>query len=55
MKYTVKMGSGAMIYVPSFIRDLFRHSEVNRGDAQTQIWHGDSISLLSFFKIRKLG
>jgi hypothetical protein len=29
MKYAVEMGSGAMMYIPSFIN--FRHSEVNRG------------------------
>jgi hypothetical protein len=31
MKYAVEMGSGAMIYIPSFIRDWFRHSKVGGG------------------------
>jgi hypothetical protein len=38
-----------------FYIDLLRHSEVNRGDSQTHIQHGDCISLLSFFKIKKVG
>jgi hypothetical protein len=29
MKYGVEMGSGAMIYIPSFIKIDFRNSEVN--------------------------
>jgi hypothetical protein len=34
MKYAVEMGSGAMIYIPSFIYWL-RHSKVDGGDTQT--------------------
>jgi hypothetical protein len=34
MKYAVEMGSGAIIYIPSF-KDYFSHSEVIRGDTQT--------------------
>jgi hypothetical protein len=30
MNYAVEMGSGAMIYIPSFIKDWFRHSQVNK-------------------------
>jgi hypothetical protein len=54
MKYAVEMGSGAMTYIPSFIKigwvvqkfiwRIHRH-----------IQHGDLISqLLFFFKIRKV-
>jgi hypothetical protein len=41
MKYTFEMGSGAMIYIPSFIRNWFRHSKVDRGGyrhTQTAWW-----------------
>jgi hypothetical protein len=31
MKYTNEMGSSAMIYIPSFITDWFRHSNVDGG------------------------
>jgi hypothetical protein len=54
MKYAVEMSSGVMIYIRSFIkinsgiqkliRGIYRHRQ-----------HGDRISLLSFFKIRKVG
>jgi hypothetical protein len=30
MKYAVEMGSGAMIYMPSFIEYWFRHSKVDK-------------------------
>jgi hypothetical protein len=45
MKYAVGMGSGAMIYIPSFI--CFRHSKVD-GDTQTHRQHRDRISLFLF-------
>jgi hypothetical protein len=35
MKYAVKMGSGAMIYIPSFIK-RFRHSKVAGGYTNAQ-------------------
>jgi hypothetical protein len=35
MKYTVEMGSGAMIYIPSFINNWFRHSKINGGGGFT--------------------
>jgi hypothetical protein len=48
------MGLGVMIYIPDFIKigsgiqkligDVYRHRQ-----------HGDRISLLSFFKLRKVG
>jgi hypothetical protein len=31
MKYTYEMGSGAMIYIPSFHKYWFRHSKADRG------------------------
>jgi hypothetical protein len=49
MKYAAEMGSGAMIYMPSFRRDWFRHLNVIGGgfiDRQ----HGDCTSLVSFFQ-----
>jgi hypothetical protein len=30
MKYTVQVGSGAMIYISMFHKDWFEHSKVNR-------------------------
>jgi hypothetical protein len=49
MKYTVEMGSGAMIYT-KFHKDWFRHSKVDRKNTQTLRQHGGLISLLAFFK-----
>jgi hypothetical protein len=31
MKCAVEMGSGAMIFILSFVKYLFRHSKVKRG------------------------
>jgi hypothetical protein len=36
MKYAVEMGLSAMMYIPSFRKNWFRHSKVNSGDSQTQ-------------------
>jgi hypothetical protein len=57
MKYAVEVGSGAMIYVPSFIKigsgiqkltgEIRRHTETQRGDLSSLIYF--------FFKIRKVG
>jgi hypothetical protein len=54
MKYAVEMGSGAMIYIPSFIKIGSGIQKLKRGFTETQ--HDDLISLLLFFffKIRKL-
>jgi hypothetical protein len=50
VKYAAEMGSGTMIYIPSFINEKIS------GDTQTHRQHGDLISLLLFFfKIRKVG
>jgi hypothetical protein len=57
------MGSGAVIYVPSFIKigsgiqklikeDTHRHKQIHR---HTHGQQRDLISLLYFFKIRKVG
>jgi hypothetical protein len=55
MKYTVKMSTGAMIDIPSFIT-IGSGIQKLIGDTQTHRQHGDRISLLSFFfKIRKVG
>jgi hypothetical protein len=51
------MGSGAMIYIPGFIKIGYGHSKVDGGDTQTYTHRqqSDLISLLYFFKIRTLG
>jgi hypothetical protein len=48
MKYAVVMGSGAMIYIPSFIKI---GSDVQKSIGGT---HRDHISLLLFFQVRKV-
>jgi hypothetical protein len=50
MKYAVEMGSGGMIYIPSFLKtDLGIQKLI--GDSQTHREHGDRISpLLLFFR-----
>jgi hypothetical protein len=50
MKYSVEMGSGA--YIPSFIKT---GSTIQKLIGGIHSQHGDRISLLSFFKIRKVG
>jgi hypothetical protein len=44
MKYAAEMGSGAMIFIPSFIK-----IGSGIGDSQTHRQHGDRINLLLFF------
>jgi hypothetical protein len=48
MKYAVEMGSGALIYIPGFIRIGLGVQKLIEGDTDTPRQHGDSISLLSF-------
>jgi hypothetical protein len=48
MNYAVEMGSGAMIYIPSFIEIGSGIQKLIGGDSQTHRQHGDRISLLSF-------
>jgi hypothetical protein len=52
MKYAVEMGSGAMIYMPSFVKTDSAIQKLMRGIHRQ---HGDRISLLSFFKNQKNG
>jgi hypothetical protein len=47
MKYAVEMGSGAVMYVPGFIKIGSGIQKVNRGDTQTHRQLGDRISLHS--------
>jgi hypothetical protein len=49
LKYAVEIGSGAMIYIPSFVR----HSKVDE-NTQTHRQHGDLISPVFFSKGNKL-
>jgi hypothetical protein len=53
MNYAVEMGSGATKY--KFHKDLFIHSKFDRWSTQIHKQHGNRISLLSFFEIRKVG
>jgi hypothetical protein len=55
MKYAVEMGSGAMIYTSGFIKIGSGIQKLIVGDTQTQRQHSYLISLLQFFKIRKVG
>jgi hypothetical protein len=48
VKYDAEMGSGAMIYIPSFIK-TGSDIQVNKEDAQ----HGYLINLLLFFQIKE--
>jgi hypothetical protein len=53
MKYAVEMGSGAMIYIPNFIKIGSAIQKFIRGETQTHRQHGDLISLLLFFQNMK--
>jgi hypothetical protein len=46
MKYAIEMTSGAMIYIPSFIKTGSGIHRLIRLDTQTHRQHGDRISLL---------
>jgi hypothetical protein len=50
MKYAVEMASGAMIYIPSFIKTGSGIHNLIEGDSQTHRQHGGLISLLLFFQ-----
>jgi hypothetical protein len=52
MNYAAEMGSGVMIYIPSFIKIAsgIQKLKGKYTDTQTHRQHGDSISLLSFFQ-----
>jgi hypothetical protein len=47
MKYAIEMGSGAMVYIPSFINIGSAIQKLTGGIPRE---HGDRISLLSFFQ-----
>jgi hypothetical protein len=48
MKYAVEIGSGAMIYVPSFMKNGSGIEKLIGWDSQTHRQHGDLISLFFF-------
>jgi hypothetical protein len=49
MKYAAEMDSGAMIYRKyQFHKDCFSHSKGYGSGTQTDRYHGDRISLLTF-------
>jgi hypothetical protein len=50
MKYAVEMGSGAMIYIPSFIKIGPGFQKLIRGHTRTHRQHGGRISLLLFIQ-----
>jgi hypothetical protein len=50
MKYAVEIGSGAMIYIPSFIKIGSGIQKLIGRDSQTPRKHEDRISLLSYLK-----
>jgi hypothetical protein len=52
MKYSVEMSSGAMIFIPSFIKI---GSTIQKLIGGIHRQHGVRISLLLFFEIRKVG
>jgi hypothetical protein len=53
MEYAVEMGSGAMIYTPSFMKIGSNIQKLVRTITDRE--HGDRISLLSFFfKMKKV-
>jgi hypothetical protein len=46
MKYAFDVGTGVIIYIPSFIKICSEHSEFHRENTQTNRQEGDCISLL---------
>jgi hypothetical protein len=55
MKYAVELGSGAIMYIPNFRNTDSGIQKLIPQDMQTYRQHSDLISLLYFFKIRKVG
>jgi hypothetical protein len=55
VKYAFEIGSGVMIYVPSFIKIGSGIQKVTMGDSQTHRQHGHRISLLSLLKTDRWG
>lgn len=54
MNYAINMGSGVMIYTPSFISTGSGIQKVTRRDSQTHRYHGDNISLISVFQNKEV-
>jgi hypothetical protein len=52
MKYVTEIGSGSVIYIPSFIKS---GSGIQNLIGEIYRQHEDSISLLLFFKRKKIG
>jgi hypothetical protein len=50
VKHAIETDSGAMIYIPSFIKTGSGISKAEGGDTQTHRRDGDRISLLLFFQ-----
>jgi hypothetical protein len=50
MKYAVEMDSGAMTYIPCFIKIGSGIQKLMEEDSQTCRQHGDRISILSYFQ-----
>jgi hypothetical protein len=50
MKYAAKMGSGAMLYIASFIKTGSDIQKLMGGDTQTHRQQGDLMSSLLFFQ-----
>jgi hypothetical protein len=50
MQYSVEMGSGAVKYIPSFIKTGSDIQKFIGGEEFTDTLHGDLISLLLFFQ-----
>jgi hypothetical protein len=48
MKYAIEIGSGAMKYIPSFIKIDSGIQKLIRGDTQTHRQHCDLINLLLY-------
>jgi hypothetical protein len=54
MKYAVKMGSGVMIYIPSFIKTDTAIQGLIWKDVQTHRLHCDRINLLLFCQNKEI-
>jgi hypothetical protein len=57
MKYSAEVGSGHMMFIPSFINIGSGIQQLlgRGGDSRTHRQHGDLISLFYFHKITKVG
>jgi hypothetical protein len=53
MNYIVEIGSGSMIYIPSFIKIGSTIQKLVRGNTQRHRQHGDHLSLLFFFQTKE--